>query len=97
MIGKLRDVRSFTSVANEVNLSVPTVIRYFDLVHFDKPPLPEVFSIDEFKGNAVGEKYQCIITDPKNGVVLDILSKRYSHYLSSYFRELDRSKVNFFC
>ncbi len=82
IIDKLRDERSFSSVAREVNLSVSTVIRVFDLVSYPKPKLTKVLSIDEFKGNTWGEKYQCILTDPENGVVLDILPKRYGYYLS---------------
>ena len=96
IIEKLREVRSFTSIAREVNLSVSTVIRYFDLVNYSKPELPKVLSIDEFKGNTNSEKYQCIITDPENGVVLDILPKWYSHYLSSYFKGVERTHLKFF-
>ncbi|MFA9381318.1 MAG: transposase family protein, partial [Acetanaerobacterium sp.] len=65
IISQLSDVRSFTSVAKEVNLSVSTVIRVFDTVNFGTPQrLSEVLSIDEFKGNTGCEKYQCILTDP---------------------------------
>jgi hypothetical protein len=53
IISKLSDVRSFTSVAKEVNLSVPTIIHVFDTVEYGIPKLPEVLSIDEFKGNVV--------------------------------------------
>ncbi len=92
IIDKLRDERSFSSVAREVNLSVSTVIRTFDLVSYPKPKLPKVLSIDEFKGNTWGEKYQCILTDPENGVVLDILPKRYGYYLSNYFKSIPKSE-----
>ena len=34
-------------------------------------------AINEFKGNASGEKYQCILTDLKNKIVLDILPTRF--------------------
>jgi transposase len=52
IISKLSGVRSFTSVAREVNLSVSTIIRLFDCINYGKPQqLPEVVSIDEFKGN----------------------------------------------
>ena len=46
--------------------------------------MPEVIVIDEFKGNAGGEKYQAIITDPKTGVVLDILPDRKQSVLIIY-------------
>ncbi|MEG1061835.1 MAG: transposase family protein, partial [Oscillospiraceae bacterium] len=60
VIDKLRDERSFTSVARDVNLSLSGVIRIFDIVSYPKPKLQEALSIYEFKGNTWGEKYQCI-------------------------------------
>lgn len=79
VIEKLRDERSFTSIAKEVDLSVSTVIRIFDNVSYPKPGLSTVLSIDEFKDNTV-KKYQCILADPVNKVVLDILAERYKSY-----------------
>ena len=99
VINKLSDERSFTSVSKEVNLSVTTIMRIFDKVSYPKAKLPSVLSIDEFKGNTWGEKYQCIITDPVNKRVLDILPERYDSYLSSYFRRFpkaERDWVEFF-
>ena len=90
ILDKLRDERSFTSVAKEVDLSVSTVIRRFDLVSYGKPSLSSALSIDEFKGNTSGEKYQCIVTDPEKRMVLDILPKRYGYYLTSYFDSFPR-------
>lgn len=78
VLNRLTDERSYTSVAREVNLSVSTIIRIFDLVSYQKVELPKVLSIDEFKGNTLGEKYQCILTDPENKIVLDILPERYN-------------------
>ena len=52
VLDKLRNEHSFTSVAREVNLSVTTVIRIFDMITYSKPKtLPIALSIDEFKGN----------------------------------------------
>ncbi len=99
VIDKLRDERSFTSVARETNLSVTTVIRIFDVVSYPKAKLPQALSIDEFKGNTWGEKYQCILTDPVNKIVLDILPERYGHYLTRYFKDFaveERSAVKYF-
>lgn len=99
IIDKLRNEVSFSNVAREVNLSVSTVIRVFDLVSYSPKELPVALSIDEFKGNTNGEKYQCILADPVNKVVLDILPKRYEHYLTEYFNRFDKSnrdKVKFF-
>ena len=99
VIDKLRDERSFTSVARETNLSVTTVIRIFDVISYPRAKLHQVLSIDEFKGNTWGEKYQCILTDPVNKIVLDILPERYGHYLTRYFKDFaveERNSVKYF-
>lgn len=99
IIDKLRNEVSFSSLAREVNLSVSTVIRIFDLVSYSPKELPAALSIDEFKGNTNGEKYQCILTDPINRVVLDILPKRYESFLTKYFNAFskeERNKVKYF-
>lgn len=92
IISELTSEVSFTSIARKIDLSTPTVIRVFDYVNYSAKQLPEVLSIDEFKGNTNGEKYQCIITDPVNKVVLDILPKRYESYLTKYFLNFNRSE-----
>jgi len=97
VINKLREERSYTSVAREMNLSVSTVIRIFDYIKYPVPKImPEVIGIDEFKGNANGEKYLGILTDLKNGRVIDILPKRYMYYLTGYFKDKDRSATKYF-
>ncbi len=61
--------------------------------------LPEVFAIDEFKGNTGAQNYHCILTDPAHGRVLDILPDRRSSHLIEYLRGYDkekRDKVQFF-
>lgn len=86
----LRKLNTYTSVAKEYGISTTTVMRVFDHISYPAPELPVALSIDEFKGNTGGEKYNCIIADPLNHKVLDILPKRYDWYLQNYF--LKRSK-----
>ena len=86
---------SFTSIAKDVNLSVSTVIRFFDMLAYDAPKeLPQVLSIDEFKGNTGKEKYQVIITNPADGTVLDILPDRKQSHLISYIKNWEREERN---
>ena len=85
IIDRLTDVTSFSGIAREVNLSVSTVIRIFDLVSYSPKKLPVALSIDEFKGDTNCEKCQCILTDPVNKVVFGILPKCYESYLIIYF------------
>lgn len=97
---KLESEYSFTSVAKMCNLSVSTVIRFFDILSYQAPKeLPSVIAIDEFKGNTGNEKYQAILTDPKTGIVLDILPDRKTHNLIKYLKQWDkfeRKEVDFF-
>lgn len=81
----LRSSRSMKSVALEYNVSSNTVSRVFDIVSYSLNKLPCILSIDEFKGNAGGEKYQAIITDPSRHLIKDIIYSREKHALFEYF------------
>ena len=61
MLQELRQHLSFQEVARRCHVSTSQVIRVFNEVHIPRPShLPRVLSIDEFKGNAAGQKYQVI-------------------------------------
>lgn len=97
IINELRNVQSLKSVAERSNVSVPTVCRVLRYLSYSVDKLPTVLSIDEFKGNTSEGKYQCIITDPHNKRVLDILKSRDSAYLINYFKEFkNRKDVKYF-
>ncbi|MGI6747442.1 MAG: ISL3 family transposase [Anaerovoracaceae bacterium] len=64
----------------------------FDKVSYPLPNLPRVLSIDEFKGNAGGRKYQCILADPVKRKVLDILPSKNSEDLITYFLQFPLEK-----
>lgn len=100
ILDKTEDVRSFTSISKELNISVSTVIRIFDSITYLSPDkLPEAVAIDEFKGNTGKEKYQVILTNPITGEVLDILEDRKQGHLIKYLKQYDitnRSEVQFF-
>lgn len=90
IVTKMRNIYSMTSIARECNVSVPTVTRVFN---YSFKNLPNVLSIDEFKGNAGNDKYQCILTDPKSKRVLDILKGRELHILTDYFKKFKDRKM----
>lgn len=95
----LHDTRSITSVAEMCNVSPTTVNHILDTIVFQRPTFSHTLSIDEFKGNAGGEKYQCILVDPTKHSVLDILPSRSQTFLTSYFRGIpkaERYRVKFF-
>ena len=96
MLDELQNTHSVKSIAQRCNVSSFTVNRVFSYISFSISKLPRVLAIDEFRGNAGGEKFQCILTDPENHKVLDILPGRQSHHLTAFFRSFsreERSKV----
>ena len=97
IIEDFRDTVSASYIARKHNISVSTALRYFNLVVYSCKKLPEVLSIDEFKGNAGGEKYQTILTDANNRKIMDILHNRKESELIRYFRQFEnRKEVKYF-
>jgi transposase len=92
IISSLKEVRSIKSVAKEANVSQTTAARIFDIVGYSNTTLPKVLSIDEFRGNAGGEKFQCILTNPEHKKVLDILPNRKTEDLAGYFLKFEDRK-----
>lgn len=88
----LHETVSLKSVAKASNVSVTTVCRILDSIHYSCPPLKETVSIDEFKGNARTGKYQCILVNPEDHSIMDILPDRTQSHLASYFREIDQAQ-----
>ena len=96
ILNSFRGVVSIKSLAHSANVSPTTAARIFDHIKYSHKTLPRVISIDEFKGNADGEKFQCILTDPANKRVLDILPSRKSEDLYRYFSKYkDRYNVQY--
>lgn len=97
-VHQLREVQNISSVARQLGISVSTVFRRLKDISFPKPNyLPEVLSIDEFKGNAGGEKFQAIFTDPVHHKVLDILPSRTQTRIAEYIRSFkNRKQVKYF-
>jgi transposase len=83
--------KNFKDVASRFNTSPTTIMRRFDKISSsmlkETKQLPEVIAIDEYKGDAGGEKYQTIIADPVNRKPLDILKDRKKETLVAYLRE----------
>ena len=79
------------------NVSSVTAVRYFNQFNQKLTKLPEVISLDEFKGNSGGQKYNSIIVDPKEKVVLDILPNRFESDLIKYFAQFsNKTEVKYF-
>ena len=89
-----KDAVSVKYVAESVGLSQTTVNRITDRISRERKRFGDTIGIDEFKGNTGGEKYQCIITDPKKRIIVDILPDRKESHLSAYFRSMERNERN---
>ena len=74
------------------NVSAATAMRYFDMFNQKITKLPEVISLDEFKGNSGGQKYNSIVVDPKERTILDILPTRFESDLVKYFSQFPNQK-----
>ena len=92
IIEDFRDTVPASYIARKHNISTTTALRYFNLVNYPCKELPEVLSIDEFKGNAGGEKYQTILTDARNRKIIDILPNRKKADMIRYFRRFKNQK-----
>ena len=87
----LHEPLCYKDIARACNVSVTTVIRYCSLLSVSHPStLPEVLGIDEFRGNAAGQRYQVILTDPYTHNIIDILPKRDTNALCRYFSGFTR-------
>ena len=79
------------------NVSSVTAMRYFNQFNQRLTMLPEVISLDEFKGNSGGQKYNSIIVDPEKRIVLDILPNRFENNLIKYFSQFsNKTDVKYF-
>lgn len=96
IIEDFRETVSASYIARKHNISATTALRYFNMVNYSCKALPEVLSIDEFKGNAGGEKYQTILTDARNRKIIDILPNRKKADMIRYFcRFKNRNEVKY--
>lgn len=85
---------SFTLAARLTGLSVSRLIRFFDRRKIEaKKVLPRAIAIDEFKGDAGGERYQTVIVDVEKKEIIDVLPNRRASTIENYFKDCDTSQV----
>ncbi|QVK20448.1 ISL3 family transposase [Mycoplasmatota bacterium] len=88
-------VSSFKDMGKRLNMSSTTVRRIFNMhCKQSRKSLPRVLSIDEFKGNSGGYKYNLSICDPSNRQIIDILPCRYKDYLHHYFSTFSSEELS---
>ena len=86
------NLQSFSAIARRFGTSVTSIIRWFDNINYPKAELPSCIAIDEFKGNAGGEKFQCNLSNPVEHKIIDILPNRDSEDLYKHFLEYPYEK-----
>lgn len=97
IISAFRKMVPASEIGAQYNVSGATAARYFKCVSFQPAKLPEVLSIDEFKGNSGGEKYNSIIVDAAKHKVVDILPNRFENDLIKYFSQFpSKTEVKYF-
>ena len=92
IIFAFKKVTSAKEIGVRYNVSGVTAMRYFKNICFKPKELPEVLSLDEFKGNSGGQKYNSIVADPAGRTVVDILPDRYENNLIKYFSQFKSKK-----
>ena len=99
----LRNPRmTFSQVADEVGLSVSSVIRIFDRYAGVAPvSMPTCLCIDEIYAIKYKQKiYACVLVDMQTSQVYDLLPSRKKSDLSGYFSRIsseERGKVRYIC
>lgn len=97
IITAFHETVSASKIGTQFNVSGATAMRYFKYVSFRQTKLPEVLSIDEFKGNSGGQKYNSIIVDAEKHKVIDILPNRFENDLIRYFSQFQsKTDVKYF-
>lgn len=92
IIYAFKKITSAKEIGCRFNISGVTAMRYFNLFNKKLTKLPEVISLDEFKGNSGGQKYNSIVVDPQKKTVLDILPNRFESDLVQYFSHFSNKK-----
>ena len=97
IITAFRETVSAAKIGAQFHVSGATAMRYFKYVSFKQTKLPEVLSIDEFKGNSGGQKYNSIVVDAEKRKVIDILPNRFENDLIHYFSQFSsKTEVKYF-
>ena len=93
-----KERRSGKSIGSELGVSASSVNRWLKhLSKFKPSKLPRVLSIDEFRGNSGGERFQCILTAPEERKIVDILPDRSVCTIQEYLKTFpNREEVEYF-
>ena len=90
----LNHTNTFTGVAQNLNLSVTTIIKIFDTyVECHRSSLPKIICFDEFyRSRKTTDKYAFVMADFKNNKIIDVFSSRRKDKLDSYFSKIPKKE-----
>nr|WP_272932742.1 ISL3 family transposase [Virgibacillus halodenitrificans] len=87
-------VGSFTTAAQLTGMSSQRLLRIYDRKEIKtRKVLPRALAIDEFKGDAGGERFQTVIADVENKEIVDVLPDRKVDTIKAYLQSCDTSNV----
>lgn len=87
-------VSSFSTAARLAGMTANRLLRLFDQRNVNtKKVLPRAIAIDEFKGDAGGERFQTVIADVENKEIIDILPDRKVDTIKNYLKSCDTGNV----
>ncbi|MFZ3580519.1 transposase, partial [Virgibacillus sp. DJP39] len=87
-------IGSFTTAARLAGMTTNRLLRLFDKHTIKtKKVLPRAIAIDEFKGDAGGERFQSVVVDVENKEILDILPDRKVDTIKEYLNSVDTGNV----
>ena len=99
----LMDRISMEYIAKELDINKKTVINILDsMPEPQRLKLPNVICLDEFhfsNANHKAGKYPCVISNPFNTELIDIVESRRKDYLIDYFQHIsfkERNNVKYF-
>lgn len=87
-------VGSFKTAAQLAGMTSSRLLRLFDRREMKAArALPRTIAIDEFKGDAGGERFQTVVADVENKQIIDILPDRKVDTIKEYLRSCDTGSV----
>ena len=90
----LNHTNTFTGVAQNLNLSVTTVIKIFDTyVECRRAILPKIICFDEFyRSRKTTDKYAFVMADFQTNKIIDVYHSRRKDKLDSYFSRIPQKE-----
>lgn len=91
----LTDIKNLKQIGKDNNMSSQNVSRLmnkFMPIFHNVTHLPEAIGIDEFRGNAGGNKFQVAITNLTTHKVIDVISARSEEAIRNFFKNISNAK-----